>query len=170
MSSEYKKGECTSKPTAGVLYACLLLCALALPFTVRPYAVTGVSMQPTFHEGEVVWVERISSLVYRWRGEVIVFRNPHQREVVDIKRIVGLPRETVDVDQSGVTITSDGTRTQFAEGTLIGGTRNDPKPFHMYLGPRDYLVLGDNRQQSSDSRSFGAVQPQDVIGHVFLRL
>lgn len=120
--------------------AALLL--LALPFIVRPFIVSGVSMEPTLAHGERIWIDTIFwRLVGISRDDVIVFRNPHKKEQVEIKRIVGLPGE--DVGQDGLTI---------------------------HLGVKDYAVLGDNVDQSEDSRDFGAIQNVDIIGRVIMKL
>jgi len=141
----------------------LALIALTLPFIFRPYVVTGGSMEPTYHEGQIVLVETLTPLFYVWRGEVLVMRNPHDKNVTEIKRVIGLPNEDVNLGQNSVTVTHpDGRSETF--GPPIGAPQTEL--FHMYLGPSDYMVLGDNRSKSSDSRSFGAVQKQDIIGRV----
>lgn len=145
------------------------LLVLITPLIFRPFVVTGGSMEPTYHEGTVVIAEKLTPHAHVWRGEVLVIRNPHNHSVIEIKRVVGLPNETVELGQSGVTITGvNGAHSQFAEGTLVGGTANGT--FRIKLGPADYFVLGDNRSKSSDSRTFGAVQKPDIIGHVIMTL
>ena len=80
-----------------------LLVILAVPFILRPYAVNGQSMETTLTSGDVVLVDALSlKLIGLERGELLVFRNPHRKKEgdhteVDIKRIVGLPGETVHV-------------------------------------------------------------------------
>lgn len=147
----------------------LALCILALPFAFRPFIVSGGSMEPVYHEGSVVLVERLTPFLHIARGEVLIFRNPHQRGVVDIKRVIGLPNEDVELSEQGVVIMhKDGTREIFAPETLIGGQYNGP--YRIHLGPEDYFVLGDNRSKSTDSRNFGAVQMGDIIGHVCAKI
>lgn len=156
--------------------ACVAI--LSLPFIFRPYVVTGGSMEPAYHEGQVVWAEKLTPHFRVWRGEVLVIRNPHDKRVVEIKRVIGLPGETVEMGSDGVTVSTGMVKgapwqcqgapltcaLTFAEGTLIGGTGNGT--FRIKLGPEDYFVLGDNRSKSSDSRTFGAVQKSDIIGSV----
>lgn len=143
----------------------LALCIIAIPFVFRPYAVTGGSMEPNFHEGQTVIIETLTPHIHITRGEVLVIRNPHDHAVVEIKRVVGLPGEKIEIGDFGVrAIRTDGTSQHFAAGTLIGGEKNGL--FTMQLGPEDYLVLGDNRSKSSDSRTFGAVQSADILGRV----
>jgi len=169
---KYKKQITTS--------AALLI--LALPFVFRPYVVTGGSMEPTYSEGTVVIAEKLTHHFYVSRGSVLVMRNPHDKKVTEIKRVVGLPGELVEMDSNGVTVTTEKAKgapwqcqgrplacsRTYATGTLIGGEFNGP--FRIKLGPEDYFVLGDNRSKSSDSRVFGAVQAGDIIGHVIMEM
>lgn len=142
---------------------------LTFPFFLRPYVVTGGSMEPTYSEGTVVIAEKLTHRFYVWRGSIIVMRNPHQKEVIEIKRVVGLPGETVEMGSDGVTVTDEkGRSTKYDAGSTIGGTGN--APFRIKLGPEDYMVLGDNRSRSEDSRNFGAVQKTDIIGRVAFSL
>lgn len=165
------------------MHTLVAIIVLSLPFVFRPYVVSGGSMEPTYHEGQIVVAEKLSPLFHVWRGEVLVLRNPHDKSVIEIKRVVGLPNEAVETGSDGVTINPDCEPVQgaplhasksapcdllFPTGTTIGGTGNDT--FRMKLGPEDYMVLGDNRSKSSDSRTFGAVQKGDITGHVILSL
>lgn len=174
-----------------------LLVILAVPFILRPYAVNGQSMETTLTSGDVVLVDALSlKLIGLERGELLVFRNPHRKKEgdhteVDIKRIVGLPGETVHVRLDTVVIgrncgaagepaapqrvdiqPQDGPcQTTYASSTVLGGGSfgNNTNEFDMFLGPEDYFVLGDNRADSSDSRLFGTVQPENFIGRPLLR-
>jgi len=162
----------------------LLALILALPFTVRILAVSGGSMEPTFQAGDRLVVENVTKHLHIWRGEVLVIRNPHERVTVEVKRVVGLPGEVVELSAEGITINPDCEQkpgapllyhvnsapcsAHFPAGTVLGGTGNDD--FQILLGPEDYFVLGDNRSRSTDSRDFGAVQKGDVIGRVILAI
>lgn len=126
-------------------------------------------MTPTLSEGQKLIVETFSlRIVPPKRGEIIIFRNPHDKRVVEIKRVIGLPTEDVVMDGSGVTIVqANGEREHFKSGTDVGGTSNSP--YRIHLGPEDYFVLGDNRSKSSDSRTFGGVQKADLVGRVIMK-
>lgn len=151
----------------GYVVSGLAVCILALPFIFKPFVVTGGSMEPTYHEGDVLLVESLTPHFYISRGEALVLLNPHDHSVTEIKRVVGLPNEDVNLGQNSVTVTHpDGRSETF--GPPIGLPQTES--FHMHLGPEDYMVLGDNRSKSSDSRTFGAVQSVDVIGHVIMKL
>lgn len=172
--------------------------AIAAPFIWRPFRVAGGSMQTTLASGDIVLVDMYSlRIVPPHRGEMIVFRNPRGKSdgatiENDVKRIIGLPGETVRVRRTGVVIgracdaagnalaparteiaAVDGPcQTTYDGSTLVGGGRNgsNNNEFDMFLGPLDYFVMGDNRIGSLDSRQFGTVQPEYFIGRVILRL
>lgn len=153
----------------GHVVSMFALLILTLPFIFRPFVVTGGSMEPTYSEGDIVLAEKLTPHLRIWRGEVLVIRNPHDEKVTEIKRVVGLPGEIAELGEDGVTITDvNGAHSQFGAGTVVGGTGNGA--FKIQLGPEDYMVLGDNRSKSSDSRSFGAVQKLDIIGRVIMKL
>jgi len=148
-----------------ITVACVLL--LACCFLLRPYVVVGYSMGPTYAEGQTVIIEKFTPHLAVWRGEVLVIRNPHDHTVDDIKRVVGLPNEDVILGQNTVTVVPPDGDTETL-GPPVG--QPDTGFFEMKLGPADYMVLGDNRSKSTDSRSFGAVQAPDIIGHVIMTL
>ncbi len=147
----------------------IALLLLSSIFIFRPFVVTGGSMEPHYSHGDVLLIERLSHHIRVWRGEALVMRNPHDKRVIEVKRVIGLPNETVELSDRGVAaIRESGESEQFETGTLIGGEFSGP--FRIKLGPEDYFVLGDNRSKSSDSRTFGAVQKSDIIGHVLFSL
>lgn len=139
-------------------------------FFLKPFVVVGESMFPVFSSNERLVAETLSKYFLKIkRGETIVFREPHERKEIFVKRVIGLPGETVRLTDSSVTIISpDGIEEVFGEGTLIGGRKNGD-PMEMKLGPEDYFVMGDNREKSTDSRHFGTVQPADIVGRPILR-
>ncbi len=156
----------THKETIATVIALALLSSV---FIFRPYVVSGGSMEPTFSANDVVIVEKVTHRFHISRGDILVHRNPHQKEVIEVKRVIGLPGELVELGEDGVTVTdSEGKSTRYETGSMIGGTNNGA--FRMQLGPEDYLVLGDNRSKSSDGRVFGAVQQVDIIGKVVMSL
>lgn len=137
-------------------------------FIAQPFVVSGTSMVPTFEDGEYLIIDEIS---YRLedpvRGDVVVFRYPKDLSRYYIKRLIGLPGETVEVRDNGVFITN-------ASGTLKiddsfikygGGLTGDKRT----LEDNEYYVLGDNRAGSSDSRFWGTVPRNLIIGRVFAR-
>jgi signal peptidase I len=157
------KNKGRGKEIAVTVLAALILSSI---FFIHPYVVTGGSMEPTYHEGQVVLIETLMPHLFMWRGEVLVIRNPHDHSVIDIKRVVGLPNEHITLGENSVTATLNGHATTY--GPPVGLPSTDF--FDMQLGPADYMVLGDNRSHSTDSRDFGAVQQGDIIGHVILKI
>ena len=148
--------------------------AIILPiryYLVQPFFVKGASMEPNFEDGDYLLVDELS---YRFRdvkrGEVVIFRYPQQPSQFFIKRVIGLPGETVRIKDNGVTIfnveNSDGlvlSETYLApEQKTIGETTTK-------LDDNEYFVLGDNRLQSSDSRRWGSVNRTLITGRAFLR-
>ncbi len=151
----------------------IIAIAIVLPiriFIAQPFVVSGSSMVPTFQDGQYLIVDEIS---YRLgtpeRGDVVIFRYPKDPSKFFIKRIIGLPNETVDVDGNEITITSDvhpdGMKLSQPYLRTVSNTHD-----HMVLGSDEYFVMGDNRPGSSDSRVWGAVDRKFIIGKAFLRL
>lgn len=141
-------------------------------FLVQPFLVSGESMVPTFQNGDYLLIDE---LTYRFRaperGEVIVFRYPEDESTYFIKRVIGLPGERVVVEGGAVTIYNaehrDGLRLQ--EGYLASGARTEGT-IDLQLGADEYYMLGDNRPYSFDSRRWGALPKEEIVGRVLVRL
>jgi signal peptidase I len=129
-------------------------------------------MVPTFHNGDYLLIDE---LTYRFgepnRGEVIVFRYPKDEATYFIKRVIGLPGERVVIESGVVTIYNaehrDGLVLKEAylpESMKTEGDRD------IRLGKDEYYMLGDNRPYSFDSRRWGALPRQDIVGRVIVRL
>ena len=139
-------------------------------FVAQPFVVEGESMHPTFESGDYLIVDE---LTYHFaapkRGDVIVFRYPGDPSVFYIKRIVGLPGETVHINAGIVTITKvDGTRVTLSEPYVVA--EDATYTGDTTIGPGQYFVMGDNRPKSSDSRSWGLLPRKDMMGRAFIRL
>lgn len=141
-------------------------------FLVQPFFVRGASMEPSFEDGEYLIIDELS---YRWReprrGDVVVFHYPDDPSQFFIKRIVGLPSETVRVEEGSVVIYNN----QFRQGVvldespyLMEGTRTSGQS-HVTLAEEEYFVLGDNRGSSSDSRSWGPLKRRQIVGRAWIR-
>jgi signal peptidase I len=158
-----------------IIKAFLIALIIIVPiryFLIQPFFVRGASMEPTFEDGEYLIVDQLS---YHFRtperGEVVVFRYPNQPSQFFIKRIIGLPGETVVVQDGKVIIEN----AQHPAGVAL-----DESPYlspdvrtggnvTMTLASDQYFVMGDNREASSDSRAWGPVPTHDLIGRVWLR-
>lgn len=139
-------------------------------FAAQPHEVRGASMQPNFQDGEYLLTDKFS---YRLRepkrGDVVVFAAPPNRQEDFIKRIIGLPGETLYV--KGGQIFVDGK--PLAETYLPNDFRTDPGVYmsegeRITLGQDEYLVFGDNRGHSLDSRAFGPVKRSDIVGRAWM--
>jgi signal peptidase I len=139
-------------------------------FVVSPFVVDGESMHPTFENLDYLIVDE---LLYDFRaparGEVIVFRYPNNPSIFYIKRIIGLPGETVSINQGAVTITTvKGENFTLSEPYILNEDMTYNK--NVSLNPGEYFVMGDNRPNSSDSRVWGPLPAKNIIGRVDLRL
>ena len=152
----------------GWLWPIVIFCAIGLlVYSVRVAAVTGRSMEPALHEGSRIVIDKLTVRVLGiGRGDVIVFKNPKDASVTEVKRVIGLPGELVLIEGGTISVTPPGGRLmEFPRGTYVGGN-GQIGDFRVQLGPQEYFVLGDNRSVSTDSRAFGAVRPADIVGRV----
>ena len=140
-------------------------------FLIQPFYVKGASMEPNFYDHEYLIVDEIS---YRLdspkRGDVVVFRYPNDPSQFFIKRIIGLPGETIDIKNGEITISNPIHREGFKlnESLYLPATHTQGN-HHIKLTEDEYYVLGDNRSSSLDSRVFGPIKRSDIIGRTWLR-
>ncbi|KKS23490.1 MAG: Signal peptidase I [Candidatus Nomurabacteria bacterium GW2011_GWC2_41_8] len=139
-------------------------------FIVEPFVVSGNSMVPTFENGDYLIIDKISyELGNIKRNDVAVFRYPNDPTKFFIKRIIGLPNETVDIKGNDVTITDGKSKESFRlDQPFVKNPANNDT--HLELKKDEYFVMGDNRNASSDSRYWGAVKRNLLSGRAFLRL
>jgi len=142
-------------------------------FLFQPFIVSGASMAPNFATGDYLIVDEISyRLSNPQRGDVIVFNAgfiPGYAGQRFIKRVIGLPGETVDVTNGQVEIIKDGKTTILDEKYLPADLKTY-QDANITLKSDQYFVLGDNRQYSYDSRYWGVVPRSDIIGKALLRV
>ncbi|MBI4974173.1 signal peptidase I [Candidatus Roizmanbacteria bacterium] len=140
-------------------------------FIMQPNQVKGASMDPTFNSGDYIFTSKVT---YKFRGynrgDVIVFKSPKNPDIEYIKRIIGLPGDKVMVKDSEVYVNG----IKLTEGYISAKTNLWENGFskngEAVTVPDGYLfVMGDNRPRSSDSREFGPVPEDSVIGQVFYR-
>ena len=134
-------------------------------FIAQPFIVQGDSMEPNFSDGDYILIDEIT---YRFRepqrGEVIVFMNPRNESEFYIKRVIGLPGEEVIVSGDVVKINGEPLSEEYLP---VNYTVTGERVFD--LSDDEYFVMGDNRPQSFDSRSWGALKRNEIIGTVRLR-
>jgi len=147
----------------------IIALAIVIPiryFIFQPFLVKGHSMEPNFEAGDYLIVEEVS---YRFRdphrGEVIVFRYPQNPSKRYIKRIIGLPGETVEVRDGNIFLNNN----LLSEENYLQALLRTPGNILITLNENEYFVLGDNRFASYDSRRWGALPGEDIIGRAFIR-
>lgn len=151
----------------------LISAAIVIPFRLyiaQPFIVEGASMYPTFENGDYLVVDELS---YRFgtpeRGSVLVFRYPKNPSKSFIKRVIGLPGEIVSIKGGKVTVMSG----KYPKGLTLDEpyitlTKTDDLTYT--LGQGEYFVMGDNRAQSADSRMWGPVGSEHIVGRPLIRL
>lgn len=158
-----------------LLYLLAVLCLtwIVIQFVGQRTEVDGASMEPTLYNGDNLIVDKIS---YRFRDperfDIIVFPFKYKEETYYIKRIIGLPGETVQIDEQGKIyingeVLMEGYGREVIRPESIGRAREP-----VVLGEDEYFVLGDNRNNSSDSRTeiVGNIKREDIIGRAWIRL
>jgi len=150
----------------------IIAAAIVMPiryFLFQPFFVRGQSMDPNFGDGDYLIVDEIS---YRFnepqRGEVIVFKAPFNPSQRFIKRIIGLPGETVEIKNGNITIYKDGQLFVLNEENYLSSLDTTGN-IKITLSEDEYFVLGDNRAFSYDSRRFGSLPEDKIIGRVIFR-
>ena len=142
-------------------------------YLIQPFYVKGASMEPNFHDSEYLIIDEIS---YRFnkpnRGQVIVFRYPKNPQEFFIKRVIGLPGEEIQIEDGEIKVYND----TYPSGLILSEEYlgSELETFNtdtekIKINENEYYVLGDNRDASKDSRSFGPVNKDYIIGKVLLR-
>ena len=168
-----------ASPVLGFFFELIQVVAVSLAiiipvryFLIQPFYVKGASMEPSFFDHEYLIIDELS---YRLRnperGDIIVFRYPADPSQFFIKRVIGLPGETVEVNDGIVTVYND----EHPNGSALDEQVYLPEEYlsvgkkTLTLKSDEYFVMGDNRPASLDSRYFGAVKRSAIVGRVWLR-
>ncbi|HNZ83883.1 MAG TPA: signal peptidase I [Candidatus Pacearchaeota archaeon] len=155
--------------------AIVILIAAAIVFPIRkfifqPFIVSGSSMEPTYYTGDYLIIDELS---YRFnepaREDVIVFSYPQNPEQKFIKRIIGLPGETVEIKGGKVFIEQGDKRFELQELYLPSSILTIDER-RMTLNQGEYFVMGDNRMASYDSRKWGSLPKDKIIGKVLIKV
>lgn len=144
-------------------------------YIAQPFFVRGESMVPNFHDGEYLVIDELSyntGIRSPKRGDVIVFHYPKDPSQFYIKRIIGLPGERVTISDDKIVIINNEypKGLQLNEGQYLPSTDITAGNIDTTLDKDQYFVLGDNREHSSDSRFWGAVPRNLIVGRAWLRL
>ncbi len=166
------------KAALGFLFELIQVLAISLAiiipvryFLVQPFYVKGASMEPNFFDHEYLIIDELS---YRFhtpsRGDIVVLRYPNDQKQYFIKRIIGLPGETIEIAGGQIKIFNDAhpngevlDERAYLDQEFTATTRT------VTLKPNEFYVLGDNRVASLDSRYFGPVVRDLIVGRVWLR-
>jgi len=150
----------------------LMLLALVMVFIIQPVKVEGTSMLPHLHDGERIFVNKLIYYdEYRWmphvhRGDVVVFWFPEDPSKSYIKRVIGLPGDTVEVHEGHVRVNGKDLEEGYLDPQLnLSHASRQP----VIVKPNYYFVMGDNRDNSSDSRIWGLVPRKYVYGKALFR-
>ena len=140
-------------------------------YVAQPFIVDGASMEPTFRGGDYLIIDELS-FQFRApeRGEVIVFRAPPHPSQFYIKRIIGLPGETVEIRDSIVYVTTVTEQTMTLDEAYLPVSLATEPNMKKVLSSDKYFVMGDNRPHSSDSRLWGVLPKENITGRAFVRL
>lgn len=155
---------------AKIVILALLIVIPIRYFIFQPFFVRGQSMEPNFYNGDYLIIDELS---YRFRtpqrGEVVVFKYPHNPSQRYIKRVIGLPKETIKIEDGQIYISRNSHFWSLDESSYLAPSTRTPGQLEVHLGKNEYFVLGDNRLFSSDSRRWGPLTEEDIIGRVILR-
>ena len=157
-----------------LVHVVVISLAIIIPiryFLIQPFYVKGASMEPSFYDHEYLIIDEIS---YRFRepqrGDVVVFKYPNDPSQYFIKRIIGMPGETVEIKDGRVRVyKEEGSIGYYLNESqyLSGAETYADRKFN--IGENEYFILGDNRTSSMDSRIFGPVHEKLIVGRVWLR-
>lgn len=161
-------------PLTEIIRFAIIALIIVLPirwFVAQPFIVSGASMEQTFHNNEYLIVDQIT---YHFeepeQGDVVIFRYPLDTTKFFIKRVIGTPGDTISIDGNVVTITN----AKNPDGTILSEPYINKMEQNTYLtqtlGEDEYFVMGDNRDSSSDSRVWGVLKEDKIIGRALLRL
>jgi signal peptidase I len=155
----------------GKIFAIIFIVILLIHyFVVTIFVVSGQSMEPNFHDREIVLINKINLFTNRFtRGSPMVLRFPGDpKHTKYIKRLIGMPGDSVEIKNNAIYINGK----QLTESYIPSDYTTDPltNQSKWTLGKGEYFLVGDNRNNSSDSRVWGVAQRSDMIGPVTMIL
>lgn len=140
-------------------------------FLFQPNQIKGASMEPTFYNGNYIFTSKVTyKLRDPIRGDVVVFHSPKNNEIEYIKRIIGIPGDTIMIQNTTVYVNGKPINEPYISATtelIYGGFLVEG--IAITVPENQYFVMGDNRPRSSDSREFGPVPYESLIGQVIYR-
>lgn len=149
-----------------VVAMALIIVVVVKQFLFQPFYVKGASMEPNYEDHEYLIIDELS---YRFheptRGEVVVFRYPNDPSQFFIKRVIGLPGESVVINNQGVAINGQA----LDESAYLSSDVQSVGNVDLTLNAKEYFLMGDNRSSSLDSRIFGPVNRSYIVGRTWFR-
>ena len=140
-------------------------------FLFQPFLVRGFSMEPNFQQNDYLFIDELTHKFQEpKRGETIIFKPPERSSAPFIKRVIGLPGEEIEIKDGQIIITKNGEQQILDESSYLPQNTYTSGNLKISLKENEYFVLGDNRLNSSDSRVFGPLPRENIIGRVFLRV
>ena len=140
---------------------------VVINLAVQNYDIEGPSMEPSLHNQERIMVDKVS---YHFRsparGDVVVFAAPLEPSLNYVKRIIALPGDTITIDNTNVSVNNISLHEKYVDPNYQGNPY--PKIENLHVPANDYFVMGDDRKNSSDSREWGFVPRQNIIGRAAL--
>ncbi len=154
------------------IFFVLITAFLIRTFLFQPFVVDGNSMEPNMHTNQYLIVDKLSyRLKNPKRGEVVVFAAPDASGSDYIKRIIGLPGESIKITNNKILIDNKLLEEDYIPSNFQTYVANNPDTtLEIKLGPEEYFVMGDNREHSHDSRIIGAIKINEIVGRAWLTL
>ncbi len=144
-----------------------LVIFLVIRQVVQNYRIESTSMLPNFHEGQFILVNKLAYKIGTpHRGDVIVFHNPDNTDEDYIKRVIGLPGDTLEIADQTIYINGKPLDEPYPMNRLVPGSQYGP----VVIEPNHLFVMGDNRPNSKDSRSFGQLSEELLVGQAWVRV
>lgn len=170
----FLKNKNTKERIISFIETFLLFIIVVVPirfFVFEPFLVQGQSMEPNFHNFDYLIIDKLS---YRFkqpeRGEVVIFKPPFDNRVYYLKRIIGLPKERILIEGNKIIIFNREHPNGFVLKENYLKSSFYSNKVDITLKDNEYFVLGDNREYSFDSRKWGAVTKERIIGRVALQI
>ena len=146
-----------------------VLLFLVVQLVVQNYSIDGPSMEPNLHNQERILVDKWTYLFHPpARGDIIVFIAPPDPSSDYVKRIIAIPGDTLTIDNTTVIVDGISLHEPYVDPKLQGNPFFQNQIHNLVIPPNKYFVLGDNRDGSSDSRDWGFVPRENILGRAAL--
>lgn len=138
-------------------------------FIIQPFIIEGRSMEPSYHNNQFILIDKISYRLHKPnKGDVVVFQNPKNPSIYFIKRIIGLPGDDVKIEGGNVYINNQIISEPYlapGQKTTVDSLENK---YDVIVPGNEYFVMGDNRDESSDSREWNFLPKMNIVGKLWV--